>query len=125
MDALSRNGRHPVQIRRSPVNAKTSLHALRHIRFQKLKFIVHIFLIVCVITFRVIVDILVWVSSVAPLGIHANRRTSLTTDDAPVAISKTITKFRQSTKVFYTSCIGCSAKDEIVKFMREFALWSA
>lgn len=49
----------------------------------------------CVITFRVIVDILVWVSSVVAVVSHrsANRRTSATADDVPVAISKTITKF--------------------------------
>lgn len=76
MDALLPNGPHPARPKRSPVNAKTPVHALRHIqfRFQKLNFIVQVALIVCVITFRVIVDILAWVSSFAALPIDGHRR---------------------------------------------------
>ena len=68
-----------------------------HVRFQKLNFIVHVSLIVCVITFRVIVDIRVGFKCRSP-GEHraANRRTSATADDVPVAISKTITNFDNS-----------------------------
>ncbi|PZC73064.1 hypothetical protein B5X24_HaOG210128 [Helicoverpa armigera] len=101
-----------------------------HVRFQKLNFIVHVSLIVCVITFRVIVDILVWVSSVVALVSHrsANRRTSATADDVPQAISKTITNFENFNKFIYLSlsllCHGCSVEDGKVHFMREFYLCS-
>lgn len=68
-----------------------------HVRFQKLNFIVHVSLIVCVITFRVIVDIRVGFKCRRSGEVRAaNRRTSATTDDVPVAISKTITNFDNS-----------------------------
>lgn len=78
-----------------------------HVRFQKLNFIVHVSLIVCVITFRVIVDILAWVSSVAAVVSHrfANRRTSATTNDVLVTISKTIEHLTSLSHVYLFICI--------------------
>lgn len=129
MDALLPNGSHPARPKRSPVNAKSSLlHAT--CSFQKLNFIVHVSLIVCVITFRVIVDILAWVSSVVAVVSprSANRRTSATTYDVLVTIPKPITNFdnfRLLLAVYlYFLCNGCSVEDGKVHFMREFYLCS-
>lgn len=94
------------------------------VRFQKLNFIVHVSLIVCAIRFRVILDILVWVSSVVPLVRHrcANRRTSATADDVPVAISKTIANFDNFTPQLSVFLYLYCAMDAVLR-MGKWILW--